>query len=199
MRTGKLLLASTIVMVAAFAGASMAQEQRGAAAALSFGGLRFDGALNGGIEQARLDNGKLTIAAGPKTDFFNEVDGTTIYGNAPVVLTRIDNTKPFTFVVRVAPKLASTYDAAAAYVWVDDKHWLKMALERDERGLARIVTVRTNGTSDDNNHDAVGAPSAFLKLSSDTKSMVSITPSTARPGSSFGCSGTTILPRCSWG
>lgn len=46
-----------------------------------------------------------------------------------------------------------------------------MAMERDERGAARIVTVRTNGTSDDNNHDAIRARSAWLRISSDTTSI----------------------------
>jgi regulation of enolase protein 1 (concanavalin A-like superfamily) len=44
-------------------------------------------------------------------------------------------------------------------------------MERDERGRTRIVTVRTNGTSDDNNHDVVTANGVYLKISSDTKTV----------------------------
>jgi regulation of enolase protein 1 (concanavalin A-like superfamily) len=88
-----------------------------------------------------------------------------------VLLTAIDNTKPFTFTTRVTPVLHETYDAGALYLWVREDHWLKMAMERDERGLSRIVTVRTHGTSDDNNHDAISAKSAFLRVSSDTSSI----------------------------
>ncbi|MGD0506895.1 MAG: hypothetical protein ABSA27_03815 [Terriglobales bacterium] len=33
--------------------------------------------------------------------------------------------------------------------------WLKMAMEMDERQKTRMVSVRTIGTSDDNNHDVI--------------------------------------------
>ena len=35
------------------------------------------------------------------------------------------------------------------------------------------MSVRTLGTSDDNNHDVVKAPTAYLKISSDTHTMAS--------------------------
>ena len=87
------------------------------------------------------------------------------------MLTRIDNTRPFTFSSRIEPTLVDTYDAGALYLWVGETRWLKMALERDERGLSRVVTVRTEGTSDDNNHDVIEAKSAHFKISSDTRSI----------------------------
>ncbi|MFY8193707.1 MAG: DUF1349 domain-containing protein, partial [Novosphingobium sp.] len=93
------------------------------------------------------------------------------YGNAPVLLTAIDNSRPFSFSVRVTPSLIETYDAGALYLWVDGENWLKFAFERDENGRSRIVTVRTHGTSDDNNPDAVASESVFLKVSSDTTSL----------------------------
>lgn len=113
----------------------------------------------------------LRIEAAAKTDFFNDVDETTIIGNAPAALTAIDNTRSFTFTVRVQPTLAATYDAGAVLIWLDARNWLKVAMERDERGVTRIVTVRTVGTSDDNNHEPVRSPSVFVKISSDTKSI----------------------------
>ena len=63
------------------------------------------------------------------------------------------------------------YDAGMLFIFVDEKHWLKFAFEADERMNARIVTVRTNGTSDDNNHDVEKDSVIFLKISSDTKSI----------------------------
>jgi len=41
----------------------------------------------------------------------------------------------------------------------------------DERNKVRIVTVRTIGTSDDNNHDVIEAKSVYMKISSDTKTI----------------------------
>ena len=155
----------------AFSEPASAQEMPGVAAQIDAAGMRFTRALNGGADAARVSQGEVTITSGPKTDFFRETDSKTAYGNAPVLLTAIDNTKPFTFTTRVTPVLHETYDAGALYLWVREDHWLKMAMERDERGLSRVVTVRTHGTSDDNNHDAISAKSAFMRVSSDTSSI----------------------------
>ncbi len=46
-----------------------------------------------------------------------------------------------------------------------------MAMEMDERQKTRMVTVRTIGTSDDNNHDVVEPNSVHMKISSDTKTV----------------------------
>jgi regulation of enolase protein 1 (concanavalin A-like superfamily) len=46
-----------------------------------------------------------------------------------------------------------------------------MAFEMDERRRTRMVTVRTTGTSDDNNHDVVTQQSVHMKISSDTKTV----------------------------
>lgn len=147
------------------------QDLPGSAANVATSGIVFERALNGGDGATTAHSGDLVIHSGPKTDFFRETDGTTAYGNAPVLLSRVDNTRPFTFTVRVAPDLRETYDAGALYLWVREDKWLKFAFERDEHGLSRIVTVRTDGTSDDNNHDAVAAPAVHLRISSDTRSI----------------------------
>lgn len=149
----------------------LGQDLPGSAAKVATSGVVFERALNGGDGAATVGQDDLSLRSGPKTDFFRETDGTTAYGNAPVLLSRVDNTRPFTFTVRVAPVLTETYDAGALYLWVREDKWLKFAFERDERGLSRIVTVRTDGTSDDNNHDAVAAPAVHLRISSDTRSI----------------------------
>jgi len=115
--------------------------------------------------------GRLSIKSGPKTDFFNEPDGKAKYSNAPLLLSRINNSRPFTFSVKITPQFVTTYDAGALYIFTDNDHWQKFAFEMDEQGMKRIVTVRTILTSDDNNHDVVDAGSVWLKISSDTKSI----------------------------
>ena len=72
------------------------------------------------------------------------------------------------FTVEYSDTLLDTYDAGTLYIWVRDDLWLKMAMERDERGRVRIVSVRTNGTSDDNDHDVVTSKTVYMKISSDT-------------------------------
>lgn len=155
----------------ALAWPTMAQTAIDEPAQISLPGITFTSSLNGAAQATAPDGDGLVMTGGPRTDFFREPDGSAAYGNAPVLLTPVDNTRPFTFTARVAPVLTETYDAGTLYAWVRDDLWLKMALERDERGLARIVTVRTAGTSDDNNHDVVAAPAAFMRISSDTRSI----------------------------
>lgn len=113
---------------------------------------------------------KIEISAGAETDFFIE-PGLPPYekANAPLLLKTVDNTKPFTFSFKTTPVHKVKYDAGMAFIYIDDKHWLKFAFEADERMNKRLVTVKTKDFSDDNNHDAIKSPSVFMKISSDTK------------------------------
>jgi regulation of enolase protein 1 (concanavalin A-like superfamily) len=134
-------------------------------------GVTFTRSLNKAHTLSTLDNGKLLFNSPAKSDYFNEPDQSQSYGNAPVLLTKADMRQPFTFTVKLTPGFKDTYDAGALYVYVDNDHWFKFAFEQDERKQKRIVTVRTIGTSDDNNHDTVDSASVHLKISSDTKTI----------------------------
>lgn len=136
-----------------------------------FGGVNFDKSQN--ISDAIVVLGKdtLSIQAGEKTDFFCDPKGKVTNTTAPIVHSTIDNTKPFTFTVKVTPEFTpeGTYSAGALFAFVDDNHWQKLCFEQDEVGNHRIVTVRTIGTSDDNNHECIDSASVYLRMSSDTK------------------------------
>jgi regulation of enolase protein 1 (concanavalin A-like superfamily) len=119
----------------------------------------------------RYRGGKLTLRSEARSDNFRDPDGKLSNNTAPVLLAEVDNTKPFTLTAKLTPKFLETYDAGTLYIWVRDDLWLKMAVERDERGRIRVVSVRTNGTSDDNNHDIVTAKTVSLKISSDTRTV----------------------------
>lgn len=134
-------------------------------------GITFDLALNGAEDHVKMAGGKLSLSSPAKRDNFRDPDGKLSNNTAPMLLSKIDNTKPFTLSAKVTPTFEDTYDAGTLYLWVRDDLWLKMALERDERGRSRLVTVRTTGTSDDNNHDVVTTPSVHMKISSDTKTV----------------------------
>lgn len=134
-------------------------------------GATFTRSLNGAAENAVIAGGKLTLKSNAKTDNFHDPDGKLSNSTAPVLLGEVDNTKPFTFTATLTPQHLATYDAGALYVWVNDTLWFKFAMERDERAKVRIVSVRTNGTSDDNDHDVVTTKSVTLKISSDTKTI----------------------------
>lgn len=131
----------------------------------------FDQSLNGAKDAlAQLGPSAFEMSAGAETDFFIE-PGLPPYekNNAPLLLRTVDNTKPFTFSFKTTPVHTVKYDAGMAFLWANNKKWVKFAFEADERLKKRLVTVKTDGYSDDNNHDAIESPSVFLKISSDTK------------------------------
>ena len=131
----------------------------------------FTESLHQAIEQTTITaDGKIEMTSGMETDYFIE-PGTPPYekNNAPLLLKTVDNTKPFTFSFKTTPVHTVKYDAGMAFIFINNKHWLKFAFEADERMNKRIVTVKTKDFSDDNNHDAVTSTSVYLKISSDTK------------------------------
>lgn len=145
---------------------------RGTDCLVKLNNVAFTKSLNKAVTvTSQLPGDRLLMQSEAKTDFFNEPDETVKYSNAPVLLTKIDNTLAFTFTVKVTPEFDTTYDAGAIYIYSNDNLWHKFAFEMDERKLTRIVTVRTNTTSDDNNHDQIFEKYAFMKISSDTKSV----------------------------
>lgn len=166
MKTLKLLLVSFSVILGS---CEQKAAQPGRDCSIKFLGIHFTRSLNDADNRATVANDKLTITSKPKTDYFNEPDGTASYATAPVLLTKVDNTKAFTFTAKVTPQFKATYDAGALYIFSTDKLWQKFAFERDEQARTRIVSVRTIDTSDDNNHDVVTQESVYLKISSDTK------------------------------
>lgn len=132
--------------------------------------IQFTQAKNGAENNVTVFNDTLKFVAGPQTDYFRSPDGTVI-NNSPVIFTEIDNTKPFTFTAKVEPQftLTGTYSAGVLYVYENDTHNQKLCFEQDENGAHRVVTVRTIGTSDDNNHQSIEGPSVYMRISSDSK------------------------------
>ena len=132
--------------------------------------IQFTQAKNGAENNVTVFNDTLKFVAGSQTDYFRSPDGTVI-NNSPVIFTEIDNTKPFTFTAKVEPQftLTGTYSAGVLYVYENDTHNQKLCFEQDENGAHRVVTVRTIGTSDDNNHQSIEGPSVYMRISSDSK------------------------------
>lgn len=135
---------------------------------VTVGSVRFDRAKNGANGVVSVENDTLKFVAGPQTDYFRSPDGTVV-NNSPVIFTEIDNTKPFTFTARVNPQFTpeGTYSAGVIYAYENDTHSQKVCFEQDEYGDHRVVTVRTIGASDDNNHQSIQGSSVYMRLSSD--------------------------------
>jgi regulation of enolase protein 1 (concanavalin A-like superfamily) len=149
----------------------------GHACDIKLAGIHFTKAVNGADTLATTDaQGRMDFRVGAKKDFFCDPNDNKLSNNtAPILLAQVDNTKPFTLVAKVTPGFTAKglYNAGVLYVYVNDRRWQKHCFEQDERGNHRIVSVRTMGTSDDNNHDIVTAPTAYMKISSDTRTVAS--------------------------
>ena len=105
------------------------------------------------------------------TDLFCDPKGKATNQSAPILLSRVDNTKPFTFTVKVKPQFTKngTYSAGGIMLFENPEQWQKLCFEQDEAGKHRIVTVRTLEFSDDNNHEQIAGDYVYLRISSDTE------------------------------
>jgi uncharacterized protein len=163
--------ASFAIAFVIFSPNAFAQDLGSAATRIALPGITFNLALNEAEKNVKVEGARLMLSSPAKRDNFRDPDGKLSNNTAPMLLSEVDNSKPFTFTAKVTPVFQDTYDAGALYIWVRDDLWLKMAMERDERARTRLVSVRTTGTSDDNNHDVVTAKSVHMKISSDTKTV----------------------------
>lgn len=135
------------------------------------GNVKFTQAMNLNDQTVKTIGDTLVMTAGDKTDLFCDPKGVATNTTAPLLMTSVDNTKPFTFTVKVQPQFTEngTYSAGAILTFVDKNHWQKLCYEQDEDGNHRIVTVRTIETSDDNNHERCDSSAVYLRMSSDTQ------------------------------
>lgn len=176
-----LILAMAAIMTAACSHKPTAPTTNGAknskltACNVSLNGLHFTKSLNGAEKQVSDSAGIITFRAKPQADFFCDPNGKISQDDAAILFMEIDNQKPFTYSAKVKTGFTSdgTYNAAVLFVYANDSLWQKLCFEQDERGTHRVVSVRTIGTSDDNNHEVVNndTKSIYFKISSDTKTI----------------------------
>ena len=143
---------------------------------VELGGIRFSKMVNNADKQVSLTDSVIRFTAPEGTDLFIDPnDGKLTKSTAKILLTEIDNTTPFTFSGRLKPGFTEDglYNAANLMVVANDTLWQKFCFEQDERGKHRVVTVRTVGTSDDNNHEVIEQDNIYYKISSDTHTIAS--------------------------
>lgn len=149
---------------------------RGEKCDIKINNITFNKSINSAASSVTVqEDGKVVFEAKERTDYFSDPDGKLSNVSAPILLTAVDNTKPFTFSAKVTPGFAANdvYNAAVLYVYANDSFFQKHCFEQDERGKHRVVTVQTYGTSDDSNHDIVEQEYVYLKISSDTRTIAS--------------------------
>jgi regulation of enolase protein 1 (concanavalin A-like superfamily) len=165
----KSLSTLSLLLLTFIASQALPDNQKGEECLIKLPGITFTRSLNGAAAHARIEGGRLTLTSEARRDNFRDPNGKESNNSAPLLLSEVDNKKPFTLTAKVTPTFLKTYDAGTLYIYVKDDLWLKLAMEMDERQKTRMVSVRTIGTSDDNDHDVVASTSVYMKISSDTK------------------------------
>lgn len=111
-----------------------------------------------------VDDGSLTIAAGPETDWFvppDESGGPVL--NAPALVGEAA-AGDYLLAARVSVGFAGTYDAGVLVLHADDRTWAKLCFERAPDGTPMVVSVVTRDVSDDCNSFAVDNDQVWLRI-----------------------------------
>ena len=109
----------------------------------------------------RFVSGTLEIVPKSETDFFRPPVGTA-HDNACLLFARVDG--DFTAVAKVSAALAGFGDAAALTVRYDAERWMKICVERSPLGETSVVSVVTDGTSDDANGELLDNAASELRI-----------------------------------
>jgi len=106
--------------------------------------------------------GTLQITAGAQTDLFIDPMGGTAKGDSPVLTFPPD--PRFTLSAHVTVDFVSTYDAGVLLVYADALHWGKFCFEYSPQGEPTIVSVVTNGVSDDCNSVPLARNDIYMRV-----------------------------------
>lgn len=103
----------------------------------------------------------LRITPTANTDFFRPYGGGG-KDNAALLYTEV--TGDFTATARASAELSDFGDAAALTVRSGASRWAKLCIERSPIGEVSIVSVVTNGASDDANSELLSRPESYLRI-----------------------------------
>ncbi len=127
-------------------------------------GLRDPGTWDIDPVAADFTHGVLSITAPGDTDLFTDPAGNTLKDNAPRLAFPAD--AQFTLSARVSVEaFVSTFDAGVLTVWSDAERWGKLCFEYSPQGQPMVVSVVTNGVSDDCNHVPVTQDFVYMRIS----------------------------------
>jgi len=111
---------------------------------------------------SNMDDGRLSIVAGPSTDWYiSPMDGKSS-SNAPLLLFRPE--PDFVLTAKMNVEFQAQWDAGMLMVYANDTTWAKFALEMSVWGEPTIVSVVTRGVSDDCNSSPVAGSSIWFRV-----------------------------------
>lgn len=106
--------------------------------------------------------GGLRVIAPAGADFFRDPAGVHKVDSAPFLWLPVEGD----FVARalVRPTFQSTYDSGCLMVRQDAQRWAKICYERTDFGTEAVVSVVTDGASDDANGVDLTVPAVWLQI-----------------------------------
>lgn len=109
-----------------------------------------------------LENGELTIIPKPNSDFFRSPRGVTPLDNAP--LWYVSVTGDFSFRAHLKTDLKGFGDAGGLTIRASAEEWAKLCIERSPAGEINVISVVTDGISDDANNELLSGEEAHLRI-----------------------------------
>jgi len=117
----------------------------------------------------KIDNDSILIKAHPNSDFFNDPSsgGNMSKRNAAFYYT--DVKEDFVLRAKVTHQFKSVYDACTLMVMSNDCCWAKLCFELTDFGTHAVVSVVTNGVSDDANGVNIDGNTVYLQMAKKDK------------------------------
>ena len=109
-----------------------------------------------------IDGETLRVDPAAETDLFFAPDGSMVRDNAALLATDIHG--DFTMAVRVSAQLVAFGDAGAITIRAASDRWAKLRLERSPVGDINVVSVVTDGVSDDSTGEMLQEPACYLRV-----------------------------------
>ncbi len=97
-----------------------------------------------------------------KCDYFQDPARVHVMDTAPYLYTEVEG--DFVAQIHISHAFKNVWDAGALMVCADDTHWAKLCFEGTDFGTQAIVSVVTNGLSDDANGVNYHWPNVWLQI-----------------------------------
>ena len=109
-----------------------------------------------------IEKGSMIITSEPETDFFRSPRGVQPKDNAHFLFYPVSG--DFSVKTHLRADLKAFGDAGGLTIRLSAERWAKLCIERSPAGEINIVSVVTDGYSDDANNELLTHPEAFLRI-----------------------------------
>ncbi len=110
----------------------------------------------------QIEGETLHISAGPISDLFTDPAGGAAKDDSPRAVFTPD--PQFTLSAHVAVDFKAKYDAGVLVLYADAEHWAKLCFEYSPQSEPMVVSVVTNGVSDDCNSTPLARNDIHLRV-----------------------------------